>query len=284
MDPISFFKRRMAVTIEQKRLLIIGAGRMAQAIMEGLQNKREFILLVANNGNEQRLNFVREKYGVATTDCWQRYVKEMDIILLAMPPEVHESILTQLKEMISGQLVITVAGGITPSYLEAMLPDGTAVVSVLPNTAAKIGKSMTLFSLGQYVGKEHRQWVETLLSGIGQYEQLSEQQMHELTAITGSAPAFIYKVSQALEKITLESGVTSEQARKLVSQMIAGSAAMLLTNTDPQELADQVATPGGSTAAGLEVLDANRLDHLLKEAIEACRQKSRKNALANQKS
>lgn len=271
------------MTIGQKRLLIIGAGRMAQAIMEGLQNKREFVLLVANNGNEERLDFVREKYGVATTDCWQREAKEMDMILLAMPPDVHELILTQLKGMISGQLVITIAGGISPSYLEAMLPAGTPVVSVLPNTAAKLGQSMTLFALGQYVSKEHRQWTETLLSGIGQYEQVSEKQMDELTAITGSAPAFIYRVAQALEKITLESGVTHEQARKLVSQMIAGSAAMLLTNTDPQSLADQVATPGGSTAAGLAVLDANRLDHLLKDAIEACRQKSRENASTNQK-
>ncbi|MBI0579194.1 pyrroline-5-carboxylate reductase [Neobacillus cucumis] len=257
----------------KKNVLFIGAGRMAQALIEGL-NKNKFAILVGNNGNEERLHDVREIYDVETTDYWQQEVSMMDIIILAMPPESHDSILADLVDLVHGQLIITVAAGIGPTYLESKLPKGTAVAWVMPNTAAKLGKSMTLYALGQNVKQVQQDWIEALIYGIGEFEKVTEQQIHELTAVTGSAPAFIYRVAEALEKITMESGVSQEQARKLVANMIAGSAEMLKTNADPAELADEVATPGGSTAAGLEVLDTNHLDHLMIDAIEACRQKA----------
>ena len=144
----------------------------------------------------------------------------------------------------------------------------------MPNTAAMLGKSMTLYAPGQYVNQELQEKIEGLICGIGESEKVTERQIHELTAVTSSAPAFIYRVAEALEKITLESGVSEAQARKLVANMIAGSAEMLKTNVSPAELADAVATPGGSTAAGLEVLDTNHLDHLMIEAIKACRKKA----------
>ncbi|OIK13701.1 pyrroline-5-carboxylate reductase [Bacillus sp. MUM 116] len=257
----------------KKHVLFIGAGRMAQALIEGI-NKNEFDILVGNNGNEQRLNEVRVTYDVETTNHWKQEVSKMNIIILAMPPESHDAILSEIADRIDGQLVITVAAGIGPTYLESKLPKGTPVAWVMPNTAAKLGKSMTLYALGQNVSGEQQKWIEALICVIGEYEKVTEQQIHELTAVTGSAPAFIYRVAEALEKITLESGVSKEQARKLVANMIAGSAEMLKTNADPAELADEVATPGGSTAAGLEVLDTNDLNHLMIDAIEACRQKA----------
>ncbi len=260
--------------MDKKRILFIGAGRMAQAIIEGIKKTDSFDILVANSGDEERLKLVRESYGVETTTRWQEAAGRRQIIILAMPPEVHDPILDELSALVNGQLVITVAAGITPTYLEKKLPKGTPVAWIMPNTAAKIGKSMTLYALGQHVNQEHVEWTEALISGIGEYEKVTEQQVQELTAVTGSAPAFIYRVAEALEKITLESGVTQNQARKLVAQMIAGSADLLKTNEDPKTLAAEVSTPGGSTAAGLEVLDANHLEQLMIQAIEACRKKA----------
>ncbi|MBS4196629.1 pyrroline-5-carboxylate reductase [Lederbergia citri] len=257
----------------KKHVLFIGAGRMAQALIKGL-DKNEFAILVGNNGNEQRLRDIKETFDVEITTHWSQEIHKMDIIILALPPESHEVILAKLSETISGQLVITVAAGIDPTYLESRLPKGTPVAWVMPNTAAMLGKSMTLYTLGQHVSQELQEWIEELICGIGEFEKVTEQQIHELTAVTSSAPAFIYRVAEALEKITIESGVSKVQARKLVANMIAGSAEMLKTNVAPAELADAVATPGGSTAAGLEVLDTNHLDHLMIDAIEACRQKA----------
>ncbi|RAS86282.1 pyrroline-5-carboxylate reductase [Priestia endophytica] len=257
----------------KKHVLFIGAGRMAQALIKGI-NKNEFSILVGNNGNEDRLREVKETFEVETTNHWSQEIHKMDIIILAMPPESHDDILAKLSKDISGQLVITVAAGIGPTYLESRLPKGTPVSWIMPNTAAKLCKSMTLYALGQNVNQEQQGWIEALIYDIGEFEKVTEQQIHELTAVTGSAPAFIYRVAEALEKITLESGVNKDQARKLVANMIAGSAEMLKTNAAPAELADEVATPGGSTAAGLEILDTNHLDRLMIDAIEACRQKA----------
>ncbi|WP_251553691.1 pyrroline-5-carboxylate reductase [Neobacillus muris] len=262
------------MTKDKKRVLFIGAGRMAQAIIEGLSNKPEFAILVSNNGNEERLEFVKNHYGVETTVNWLNNLVNMDIIFLAMPPDAHDTILNELAKQINGQLVLTVAAGIGPAYLESKLPNSTPVASIMPNTAAKLGESITLYAPGQYVNQQHVQWIESLISGIGQFERVTEKQIQELTAVTGSAPAFIYKLAGALEQMALETGITQQQARKLVSQMIAGSAEMLKTNIDTNELINQVATPGGSTAAGLELLDDHQFSTTIQQAINACRQKA----------
>lgn len=261
------------MSITKKHVLFIGAGRMAQALIKGL-DKNEFDILVGNSGNEGRLREVKEAFDVETTNDWLQEIRKVDIIILAMPPESHDDILAKLSATIRGQIVITVAAGIDPTYLESKLPKGTPVAWVMPNTAAKLGKSMTLYALGQHVNQEQQEWIEKLICGIGEFEKVTERQIHELTAVTASAPAFIYRLAEALEQITIASGVSEAQARKLVANMIAGSAEMLKTNVAPAELVDAVATPGGSTAAGLEVLDINHLDHLMIDAIEACRQKA----------
>lgn len=258
-----------------KSILIIGAGRMAQAIIEGIRDNQEFKILVSNSGNEQRLSYINNTLGVETAEDWRREVSKADIILLAMPPEAHAPVLSDLAKLVDGQLVLTVAAGIGPSTLETKLPEGTPAAWLMPNTAAKLGQSMTLYAPGKNINQQHVEYIESIIQGIGEYEQVTEQQIHELTAVTGSAPAFIYRMAEALEQITLESGVTKLQARKLVSQMIAGSVEMLKTNDDANELVNQVATPGGSTAAGLEVLDAKQFDDIIRQAIEACRKKAK---------
>ncbi|MCM3764740.1 pyrroline-5-carboxylate reductase [Neobacillus niacini] len=263
------------MTTARKQVLFIGAGRMAQAIIAGLNGNDDFSIHVANKGNEERLAYVREKYGVETSGSWVEMAAKMDIIVLAMPPDAHGTLFEELSGLVHGQLILTVAAGIGPSYMEAMLPNGTPVASLMPNTAAKQGESMTLYAPGQHVTKEHLELIEALLKGIGEYEKVTEQQIHELTAITGSAPAFMYLVAEALEQMAVETGITKEQARKLVAQMIAGSAQMLKTNIGTRELIDEVATPGGSTAAGLEVLEAGELNPLFRQAIDACREKAK---------
>ncbi|SDK29046.1 pyrroline-5-carboxylate reductase [Sediminibacillus albus] len=256
------------------RVLFIGAGRMAQAIISTLAEKEQFDILVTNKGNKTRLEYVQNTYRVPVTEDWKQQLNKIDIIFLAMPPEDHEQILKEIYRLINGQLVITVAAGIDPAYLEARLPDGTPTAWVMPNTAAKLGESSTLYAIGTHVEKQYVKVLEEILSGIGAFEKVTEQQLHQLTAITGSAPAFIYRITESLKNQAQETGITEEQARKLVAQMIAGSAELLKTGEDPAALAGQVATPGGSTAAGLGVLDNHNVDSLLREAIEACRRKA----------
>jgi pyrroline-5-carboxylate reductase len=260
---------------DTKQVLFIGAGRMAQAIIAGLKKNNDFTITVANSGNEERLNYVGDTYGVKTIKSWNEPAANIDIIVLARPPEAHEPLLTELSKVVDGQLVLTVAAGIDPTYMESKLPKGTPAAWIMPNTAAKLGQSMSLYATGQYVNQQHIESIEALISGIGEFEKVTEEQVHKLTAITGSAPAFIYLVAEALEEMTMETGISKEQARILVANMIAGSAEMFKTNIGTQELIDEVATPGGSTAAGLEVLEAGQLKQLIRQAIDACREKAK---------
>lgn len=260
---------------EKINLMFVGAGRMAQAMISGLVKSNAFSVLVGNNQDEEKLRQVKEKFKVSITTQWQEEVKYQDVIVLAMPPAAHDAVLKDLSERINKQLIITVAAGIDTAYLEKRLPSGTPVIWAMPNTAADLGKSITLYATGVHTDEQDLNIAQDLLAGIGTYQQVSKDQLHLLTAITGSAPAFIYEIAAILEKLAIETGVTEEQARNMVSNMIYGSGAMLKTGKDPSDLSAQVATPGGSTAAGLEVLKKADTEEIIRTAIEACRKKSK---------
>ncbi|MCT2536193.1 pyrroline-5-carboxylate reductase [Aquibacillus koreensis] len=259
----------------KKQVLFLGAGRMAQAIISGLINDSSFHIMVTNNGDEKRLRYVQDTFNVEVIESWREEMESTDIIVLALPPEGHDSILKELAEFVDQQLIITVAAGIGPAYLEERLPNGTPVAWVMPNTAAQVGKSTTLFANGSYMTAEHETWLQAMLQQVGTYEQVTEQQVHHLTPITGSAPAFVYKMAESLIRSAEESGITEQQAQNLVSSMLEGAAAMLQTGQKPSYLTDQVATPGGVTAAGLEVLDESGLDQMLQRAIAACHERAK---------
>lgn len=256
------------------KVVFIGAGRMAQAIIAGLTKQSDWSIVVSNNGNVNRLEEMEQKYGVQTTDSWKEEIFDADAIVLAMPPEAHDSVLKELALFIDKQFVITVAAGIGPSYLEKSLPEQTPVAWLMPNTAASKGKSITLCAKGTQMEQVHEDMLEQILSSIGTAEIVSEEQVHTLTPITGSAPAFVYQMANNLVQSAKEAGISEQQARKLVADMIAGAASMLQTEEDPQDLINQVATPGGVTAAGLEVLEQHDFNSMMKQVIKACHDRS----------
>jgi pyrroline-5-carboxylate reductase len=258
--------------MKKQRILFIGAGRMAEAIFSGLlQKKADLIdeIIITNRTNKQRLQEMKEQYHVTISHNWKENVKNSDVIILAMPPKDHSELLKELSPLLAEQFVITVAAGIGIGLLEEHLPENTPVAWVMPNTAADIGESISLYTVGSNVQQEHRVVLEEILDGIGQFEECTEQQILELTAITGSAPAFQYLFAEILESIAAEYGINQARARKLVIQMIYGSASMLKGGTEPAELRNQVTSPGGATAAGLRVLEEKGFYKLIKEAIEA---------------
>ncbi|MCT8138204.1 pyrroline-5-carboxylate reductase [Anaerobacillus sp. CMMVII] len=252
-------------------ILMIGAGRVAEAIISGLaaQTDTKVVITVSNNADSERRLKLAEKYGVNTTDNWRNAVGQADVVISAAPPSVHERLFQDLSPLLSGQLVITVAAGIDTTFMEAQLPKGTPVCWIMPNTAAQLQASISTYVCGKFVNSQHREFISMILAAIGEYEELSEEQVHDLTAITGSAPAFVYLFCEALEQAAVQYGVSNEQARKLVTMMVAGSAKMLEAGYSPSELRKQVTTPGGSTAAGLKVLEDGKFSELIGAAVKA---------------
>ncbi|AZB43168.1 pyrroline-5-carboxylate reductase [Bacillus sp. FJAT-42376] len=258
-------------------MLFIGAGRMAEAMIAGLTSKKEQEIeriIVSNQSNSIRLERLKQQYGADTVFHWQDHIKDADTIVLAVPPEEHEEIFTKLRGLVTTQLIVTIAAGIGPSKMEQALPD-SAVSWIMPNTASQIGQSMSLFCKGSKpLDDLQERSLTLLLDAIGHAEECSEEEIHHLTAITGSAPAFVYLFAEVLIEKAKEYGIAESKAQKLVSLMISGSAAMLNENGDPAFLREQVTTPGGSTAEGIKVLEKNEFASVLKEAVTAVNKKA----------
>ncbi|TWI54436.1 pyrroline-5-carboxylate reductase [Halalkalibacter nanhaiisediminis] len=252
-------------------ILFIGAGRMAEAIFSGiLTHQPEIMITVSNQSNSAHLDLLQSNYPIQTTSSWTEVIDQVDVILLACPPGAHSEVLQKMSLLLKkGQLVVTVAAGIGPSKLEAALPKGTPVAWLMPNTAADVGKSMSIYAYGSAITDTHRNIFEKVVSAIGPSEELSEEQVHNLTAVTGSAPAFLYSFVEALEQTATKYGLTAEQARKLVIEMVIGSAAMLAKHRDPAKLREQVTSPGGATAAGLTSLANDQFSDSIIRAIHA---------------
>ncbi len=258
--------------MDKQRILFIGAGRMAEAIFSGLlKEKAEFIetIILSNQSDVTRLEKMQAAYNVAITTDWKTVISDVDIIVLACPPKAHAAVLDDMSPYIKGQFIVTVAAGIGLAILEDKLPTGTPVAWVMPNTSADVGESMSIYCYGQAVSDYERRLLEMMLDGIGAYEECTEQQIHSLTAITGSAPAFFYKFCEALEEEAITYGISREKARTLVAQMVYGSAAMVKAGNDPVNLREQVTSPGGATAAGLEVLEQKGYANIIQEAVKA---------------
>ncbi|MDG5787751.1 pyrroline-5-carboxylate reductase [Evansella sp. AB-P1] len=258
-------------------ILMVGAGRMAEAIIAGLVKDRRSIdrLTVTNLQNKEKLINIKNTYKVETSSKWEEEIHRHDVIILATPPQTQEEQLESIHSVYNNQLVITVAAGIDPTYMEKRLPENAAVCWIMPNTAAQVGKSMSTYVCGKNVSTEQREIITFILSAIGNSEELTEQQVHDLTAITGSAPAFVYSFVEALEGAALEYGITLEQSRNLVSNMLKGSAAMLEEGYEPSELIAQVASPGGSTAEGLKVFHEKGFKEIVHEAVKATNEHAR---------
>lgn len=265
----------------KNNILFIGAGRMAEAILSGLVSKTDNgfqKITVTNQMDRDKLTRLKIKYGVEISDNWMTEVDKNDVIILATPPNTQAKLLDQLSVKIKNQFIITIAAGIGPSYMEDRLPKGIPVAWIMPNTAAQIGASMSTFTCGIHVEQQHRDILMRILSSIGEAEELTEDKILDLTAITGSAPAFLYAFAEALEEAAISYDVQPEQARKLVTFMLKGSVAMLEEGADPKELMKQVASPGGSTAEGLNVLKEKDLTTIIKSAVKATNDHARSNS------
>lgn len=254
------------------KLLFIGSGQMATAMIKGLY--KDIHITVANKSNLDKLNSLKENYQVSITNNWKEEVANHDAIVLAIPPNAHKEVVSELADVIDGQLVITVAGGIGLTLLEELLPIATPIAWVMPNTAAEIKQSISLFTYS-HLSEIAEKNLQIFLDGIGSSILCTEEQIINLTAITGSAPAFVYEFASALIDVAVEHGIDGKHAQSLVAQMILGSASMLQGDINAIALRNDVTSPGGSTAAGITILEEGNFTNLIKNAVHNTTKKAK---------
>ncbi|HHT7139015.1 pyrroline-5-carboxylate reductase [Bacillus anthracis] len=262
-----------------QNISFLGAGSIAEAIIGGLLHanvvKGEQIT-VSNRSNETRLQELHKKYGVKGTHNKKELLTDTNILFLAMKPKDIAEALTPFKEYIHHNLlIISLLAGVSTHSIRNLLEKDIPIIRAMPNTSAAILKSATAISPSKHATKEHIQTAIALFETIGLVSVVEEEDMHAVTALSGSGPAYIYYVVEAMEEAAKEIGLKEDVAKSLILQTMIGAAEMLkASEKHPSILRKEITSPGGTTEAGIEVLQEHKFQQALISCITQAAQRS----------
>jgi pyrroline-5-carboxylate reductase len=261
----------------QHQTAIIGAGVMGEALLSGLVRAgRRVDNLLVGEKRPERARELEERYGVAVVSNVEAARKGDTVALVVKPQDMEEVLAEIAPELRAGQLLVSLAAGITTAFIESRVPTGVAVVRVMPNTPALVDEGMAAISPGSNCDEEHLAEVESLMASIGQVIRIPERQQDAVTAISGSGPAYIFFVVESMIEAGVHLGLPRSTSTELVVQTLVGSAKMLReTGTHPAVLREQVTSPGGTTASALRELEIHKVRAAFLAAMEAARNRSR---------
>ncbi|MFC7726683.1 pyrroline-5-carboxylate reductase [Nocardioides sp. GCM10028917] len=256
---------------------IIGAGVMGETLLSGLVRAgRRVDQLMVGEKRAERARELEERYGVAVVSNREAAAKADTVALVVKPQDMGDVLDEIAPDLRAGQLLVSLAAGITTSFIEARVPDGVAVVRVMPNTPALVDEGMAAISPGSHCDESHLTEAESLMASTGKVLRIPEKQMDAVTAISGSGPAYIFFVVESMIEAGVHLGLPRATATELVVQTLVGSAAMLReTGSHPVVLREQVTSPGGTTASALRELEVHRVRAAFLAAMEAARNRSR---------
>ncbi|GAB6901136.1 pyrroline-5-carboxylate reductase [Kineosporia succinea] len=258
------------------RVAILGAGNMGGTILAGLLRAgRGPADVVVSARRPERAAELRRQHGIEVLDnvsaaAWG------DTVLIAVKPRDVSGLLKEISPALRpGTLVVSLAAGQTIAALESDLPEGTPVIRVMPNTPSLVDQGMSVLSPSEHCRPEHTERAQELLSATGKVLQVPEAYQDAVTAVSGSGPAYVFYVAEAMIEAGVLLGLPRTTSTELVVQTLFGAATMLRqTGTHPSILREQVTSPGGTTAAALRLLDDQRVRGAFVSAIEAACQRS----------
>jgi pyrroline-5-carboxylate reductase len=248
-------------------IAIIGAGAMGEAVMAGLLDSGTGAHdIVVAERRPERVAELNAAYGVSCSSLIEA-VSGASVVFVVVKPQDVAGVLEEMAPAVdSDALVISLAAGLTTAFIESKLADGIAVARVMPNTPALVKQGMSAISAGSTCTQAHLDRAENLLSAIGRVVVVPESQQDAVTAISGSGPAYIFYVAEAMYSAGVSLGVEPDVTMELVLQTIFGAATMLReTGVLPEVLRQRVSSPNGTTVAAIETLDA----HGVREAFAA---------------
>jgi pyrroline-5-carboxylate reductase len=260
------------------KVAILGVGVMGETLLSGLLRAgRPADTLVVGEKRRERAAELRERYGVEVVEDNLAAVRAADTVLVVVKPQDMSELLVEIApEMRAGQLVVSLAAGITTPFMEALLPDGVAVVRVMPNTPALVDEGMAAISAGSHCDAAHLEMAESLLRATGRVLEVPERQQDAVTAISGSGPAYLFFVVEAMIEAGVHLGLPRTTATDLVVQTVVGSAKLLReTGEHPTVLREQVTSPGGTTAAAIRELEDHKVRAAFLTAMKAACDRSR---------
>ncbi|WP_163655119.1 pyrroline-5-carboxylate reductase [Listeria sp. PSOL-1] len=252
----------------------IGLGNMATAIIEGILRKA---LLPAKNihvesRTTEKVVDYSKKTGITPETNPVDLVKKVDVLIVAVKPNMFADVLQPLQEAIKANqpLIISIAAGLSLEHLAKMLPSESRIIRVMPNVNATIGESMTGISPNEQVNENDTQLVQQIFDAVGKTMLIEEKEFGIFAAIAGSSPAFTYLYIDSLARSALKAGMAKQKAVEIAAQAVLGSAKMVLeSNEHPFALIDKVCSPGGTTIAGVSALEDEAFIATVMKGVEA---------------
>lgn len=255
---------------------VVGAGVMGEALLSGLlRGDRMGDTFVVADKRQDRCAELRERYGVDIATNAEA-AAEADVVVLVVKPQDIFAVTAEIADVLKpGALVVSLAAGVTTSSLEALLPAGTPVVRVMPNTPALVDQGMSAVSAGAHCATEHMAIANRLMACVGKVVEVPEKQQDAVTAISGSGPAYIFFTVEAMIEAGVGLGLPRRLATELTLQTVYGAATMLReTGEHPVVLRENVTSPAGTTAAALRILEDHKVRAAFLAALEAARDRS----------
>jgi len=256
----------------------LGAGVMGEAIITGII-KNGLVApenIFASDINEDRLSYIKKKLGINVFRNNKEPVKKADVVIMAVKPNIVEKILPEINGGLTGEhTLISIAAGITTSFIEQQLDDPVPVIRVMPNTPCLLGEGASALCRGRYAGQEHEDTALAVFESIGRAVVVPEKLMDAATGLSGSGPAYVYLFIEALIDGGVRMGLPRDVAATLAAQTVLGAARMVReTGEHPALLKAKVSTPGGTTVAGLYALEKGALRSTVMDAVKAAAKRS----------
>ncbi len=264
--------------MKDKRVVVIGAGNMGAALVAGMVRSELLPAerITAVDVVESLLERLSAELGVKTSREAGEVVGTQDVIVLAVKPQYWKPVVEGFGGAVeSKQLVISIMAGVSTSAIEGALPDGAPVVRVMPNILAQVQAAMSALCRGRYAGDDHLEIAEDVLGAVGETVVVDEVQMDAVTGLSGSGPAYVYAMIDALADGGVKVGLPKEVALKLAAQTVFGAAKTVLEGGEhPAVLKDRVTSAGGTTIAGLHAMEQGGFRAALMAAVEAATRRS----------
>ena len=265
--------------MKNKKIAVVGAGNMGGALIAGLvqSNLLPSDRITAVDVLEAPLEKLRSAFGVKVSQSVQEAVKSQDVVVLAVKPQVWRSVVEKWAwETAPDQLLISIMAGVCTTAVEEMLVAETPVIRAMPNILAQIQAAISALCRGRYATDAHIRTASTILGTIGKTVVVDEWQMDAVTGLSGSGPAYVYAIIDALADGGVKAGLPKAVALQLAAQTVLGSAKMVMESGEhPAVLKDRVTSPGGTTIAGLYAMECGSFRASLMSAVEAAAERSR---------
>lgn len=259
------------------KLGFLGGGRMAEALINGVLSAKCYRpddIHVADPDRE-RLDHLKTRYGVQVGVVNHEIVGLSDVVVLAVKPQMMVDALRGIRDVLTKQLVISVAAGITISRMRDVCGPAARIIRAMPNTPAMVGEGITALAIGPNVEAAAVDCAGEIFRSVGRVVTIQESLMDAVTGLSGSGPAYVFLMIEAMADGGVKVGLPRETASLLAAQTVLGAARMVLeTGQHPARLKDQVASPGGTTIAGLHRLEQGGVRAVLIDAIETATKRS----------